>query len=190
MEALTIGLSSWIIQDGNYADFERGEGAFAVEFYPLDKFVIGAQTDKSANSLLQHVADSRYRISGRVLHAAKNWWALDIGFGVYRDETPPVGAVPGASVQGLIVLSIDHYAYFENFGRQPGAPPLIYGWQVQRIELQTAPWIEVRPRNFERNPNRRGWREIEQTDAWNDDGGHAEYLFHCTRTAAPPVNRR
>lgn len=30
-----IGLSAWIIQDGNYEDFEQGQTrSFALEFYP------------------------------------------------------------------------------------------------------------------------------------------------------------
>jgi len=33
-DSLVVGLSSWIIQDGNYGDFSRGErAAFALEFY-------------------------------------------------------------------------------------------------------------------------------------------------------------
>jgi hypothetical protein len=189
-EPLAVGLSSWIIQDGNYADFGRGKTSFAVEFYPLEMLAIGAHPNSATSPSLRCVADNRYAISGRVLHVAKDWWALDIGFGVYGNKMPPARAVPGASVQGMIALSIDHYPYFENFCQQPGAPPLIYSWQIQRIEIQTAPWKEVRPRSFERDPSHYGWREIERTDAWNDDDGHAEYLLHCIRQPAPPANRR
>lgn len=35
MSTFFIGLDSWIIQDGNYGDFHRGqEATFAVEFHP------------------------------------------------------------------------------------------------------------------------------------------------------------
>lgn len=189
-EPVTVSLSSWIIQDGNYADFERGETSFAVEFYLLDRLAIGAYPNNETSPSLQHVAEDRYAISGRVLHVAKDWWALDIGFGVYQGKAPPAGAAIGATMQGLIGLGIDHYAYFENLGLQLGAPPLIYHWQIQRIEIQAAPWKEVQPRNFERDRDHYGWREIERTDAWNDDGGRADYLLHCIRQPVPPVNRR
>lgn len=36
-----IGLSAWIIQDGNYEDFEQGQTrSFALEFYPEKPFQI------------------------------------------------------------------------------------------------------------------------------------------------------
>ena len=37
MEKINVGLSSWIIQDGNYEDFAVGqEQRFALEFYAPD----------------------------------------------------------------------------------------------------------------------------------------------------------
>lgn len=200
MESVTIGLASWIIQDGNYGDFHPGEATFAVEFYPLE-IAIGPQTDSSSNISMQRVRDSRYRVTGSVLHVAKDWWVLDIGFHAYLDREPPPNAIPGVSVQGLIELSIDHFAYFERLGREPDAPPLIYDWQIQRIDIQTARWIEAGPRwrpsdaglqraGFERDASEFGWREVEQTNAWYDDDGFAEYLLHCRRTSAPPTNPR
>jgi hypothetical protein len=51
---------------------------------------------------------------------------------------------------------------------------------IDRITMQTAPFIEVRPRVRERDRGQLGWKEIAGTRA-SDDDGHAEYMRHCTR---------
>jgi hypothetical protein len=62
--SLIVGLSSWIIQDGNYRDFKRGDQAsFALEFNAptaLD-VVEDAQTPS-----LEHLHGSIYRVLGKV----------------------------------------------------------------------------------------------------------------------------
>ena len=59
-----VSLSSWIIQDGNYPDFEIGQTPeFAVEFW-LPKGVIVRTSDgeKSANSVRGHLYDTTAEI--------------------------------------------------------------------------------------------------------------------------------
>lgn len=183
-----IGLSGWIIQDGNYSDFRQADpAAFAVEFFPLDDLAIRPPEQQPTKCSVRHLKGSHYRASGRVLHVAKDWWALDIGFGVFRDRPPPAGVYPGATVRGIVDLSLDHYSYFESLGHESDAPPLIYNWLIRKIEIQTASWLKAGGRGAERDACRLAWREIERTDARQDDGGHAEYLLHCTHMETPPT---
>jgi hypothetical protein len=79
-------------------------------------------------------------------------------------------------------LGVDPFFYFEELAKLPGMPPLVYRWRIERIERDMAPWIEVEPRGFERDPSRPGWNDVEATDAWNDDGGLASYLLHACST--------
>src|SRR6266403_81686 len=59
-----IGLSSWIIQDGNYDNFETGQDAeFALEFYSK-AFRTGEAKQKSAKSL----GAAKYSINGEVVY--------------------------------------------------------------------------------------------------------------------------
>jgi hypothetical protein len=184
-DPLCISLSSWIIQDGNYGDFARRDiAAFALEFFPHGDIHLAGRTAEP-RSLLR-LSESRYAVSGDVIHVAADWWAIDVGIGAFREDRPPLGMRKGDQVLGEVTLGIDPFFYFERLCEEPGAPALIYDWRIEKIELQTAPWIEVRPRWQERDPKRLGWREIDRTAAWRDDDGNADYLLHCTRLAGRP----
>lgn len=90
-----IGLPSWIIQDGNYEDFKRGDqAAFALEFNaPAALDVI--QEDARAPSL-EHLHSSIYRILGKVIHVRDcEWWAIDVGTLMYKAGKPPPEAEEG-----------------------------------------------------------------------------------------------
>jgi hypothetical protein len=72
-----IHLESWIVQDGNYDDFSRGQdAAFAVEFYP-DELVVVSVGAASARAVLQSRA--RFlRLDGSHIHG----WPMFLGLGV------------------------------------------------------------------------------------------------------------
>jgi hypothetical protein len=170
-----IHLDSWIIQDGNYDDFSRGQdAAFAVEFYP-DELIVVSIGDRTAS----HLGGGRYHVEGEVAFASQGAWVLDCGVRIYKQVPPPAGVVHGMSVRGEVVLGVDPFFYFEELAKLPDMPPLIYRWRIERIARDMAPWIEVASRTFERDPSRPGWKDVEATDAWNDDGGSAGYLLHA-----------
>jgi hypothetical protein len=180
-DRLVVGLSSWIIQDGNYGDFRCGErAAFALEFYASTEWAEIDPGRAPAPSLI-HAGGAHYRTSGQVVHVADDWWAIDAGTLLYREERPPRVVRRGSWLGGEIDVGVDPFFYFERLSKRADAPPLIYDWMIEKIEIQTAPFIETRPRMMERDPERPGWREIGSTDAWNDDGGRAEYNLHCKR---------
>jgi hypothetical protein len=178
-QSISVGLSSWIIQDGNYGEFYVGvDAAFALEFYPAAEM---RRVEGSPNQQLTRIAGSEYMASGRVIHVADDWWAVDFGFPAYRAEKPPENLNAGDHVQGEIYLGIDPFFYFERIAFMPGAPALIMDWYVENIEIQTAPFI--RQGSFMvRDAALIGWRYIAATDAWKDDGGSAEYVLTCKRT--------
>jgi hypothetical protein len=183
---LVVGLSAWIIQDGNYGDFARGDTvAFAVEFYAPEKLAVSQPGDVATPSL-RAVEASLHEIRGRVVHVADDWWVIDIGVGIFCEETPPADVRVGSWVRGTVNLGIDPFFYFERLVRQSNAPPLIHEWMIKKVEMQTAPFVEIRPRVMQRDPERTGWKDIHMTDAWGDDDGHADYILHCQRLPAPP----
>ncbi len=187
-DRLVVGLSSWIIQDGNYSDFARGDDvAFALEFYPPAELEL---VNCQARRILSHSGGPWYDIVGKVAHVADKWWAIDIGFVVFRDEAPPKGVKVGCWLKGKIYVGIDPFFYFESLAHQPDAPALIYDWRVERIEMQTSPYVphpqdDPRKMVFARDPERQGWIEIDKTDAWQDDQGSADYILHCRRLPGP-----
>jgi hypothetical protein len=182
VSAWIFGLSAWIIQDGNYPDFERGQVAeFAVEFSARE-----LELTEPGIPSAKLVKDSDYRITGEVVFVRAEAWVIDCGILIYDEGPPPSGIEPRDWVTATAFLGVDPFMYFESLHGLPTMPALIYTWQIERIRRQTAPFIEVRPRYFERDVSRWGYEELDVTDAWKDDGGHAEYLLNCAKTDAPP----
>jgi hypothetical protein len=181
---LIVGAPSWVINDGNYKDFKRGDlRPFAVQFYapnPLD--IAENRLPVSQESIDRN----RYRILNKVSHVFSDWWVIEInGVQCFTQQRPPLGVQPGDCVRGEIALGIDPYFYVERLSHQPNAPALIYNWRLQKIEIQTAPFITV-DRGRVRDHTLLGWREIDETQAALDDGGLAEYVFHCDRANDSP----
>src|SRR5262249_4245288 len=136
-----IGLDAWIIQDGNYPDFEVGqEYRFGLEFHP-DRLAAAS----GDYFLLESTGRVRYRVQAQVVwhpvDRAEPAWVIDFGFLAYQSTAPPKFAVVGSWVTGEIYLAIDHFSYFERLSRLPGAPALIYPWYIHRIWLEMTPWL-------------------------------------------------
>jgi hypothetical protein len=188
MSHWTLNLSSWIIQDGNYGDFEKGQHTrFAVEFY-LPQFSLSSDPTRSVNV----IEAARYQINADVIFRKKRVWILNLGdISVFQDMEPPDSIHVGQFVQGDISLGIDPFSYFETLSEMPGIPPLIYEWQIEQIEIQTAPFVESADERggkvFSRAETKLGYRSIERTDAWKDDDGHAEYILRCRRMNSAPT---
>ncbi|MGJ4913862.1 hypothetical protein ACQR10_02030 [Bradyrhizobium sp. HKCCYLRH2060] len=186
---LVVGLSAWIIQDGNYGDFTRGDRtAFALEFWAQPPLTRVEPRDEIIASMA-HRGSAIYEVVARVVHVAEDWWAIDVGVLVYQYSRPPDSAQPGAWLRGNVFIGIDPFLYFEDCGRRPGAPALVYEWSIDKIEIETAPFVEVSPRRFERDASQLGWREVAATTAWEDDSGMGDYLLHCTLLAGPRLPR-
>lgn len=187
---LHIGLSSWIVQDGNYADFECGTTRqFALEFYSDSELTADTRDPK-----LTHIQDGKYQATGIVRFCADNVWIVDFG-GVlaFREESPPHGFLPGVTVSGVIHFGVDPFFYFERLSKVPGIPSLIYTWQIEEIAIETAPFIEIADpfgrMMMVRDQTKLRRVPIVKTDAWKDDNGMADYLLTCRNTGAPVSKR-
>jgi hypothetical protein len=181
-----IGLAPWIIRDGNYPDFERGQQVeFAVEFW-YDDPPHEASGAPSA-SLIQ---ESDYLVTARVEHTSAEAWVIDCGIAMYRDVPAPEGIARGGVVSGRVGIGVDHFAYFEQLHAVPGMPPLIYTWIVDSIELYSAPMVEVNGiRQYD--AARASHELIEQTDAWlHGTSTGQSYILHCTLLDVPPKHQR
>ncbi len=184
-----IGLSSWIIQDGNYGDFETGQVlGFALEFYS-ENFQPSATKQKS----FKKIDAAKYEIVGEVIFLTDAVWVLDFGISAFRESKPPKGINVGSFVTAEIYLGIDPFFYFEYLYNSQGMPPLILTWKINAIGQQTAPFIESREPSGQklliRDVKKLGYKTIAKTDAWNDDGGHAEYILTCEQIQAPPKHK-
>lgn len=181
-----VGLSSWIIQDGNYGDFRRGQtAAFALEFYPHECRISAAKELRA-----ELVGEDRYRVTAKVLDVFREACVIDFGVRAFRRHGWPKIIEKGAWIDADIYLGIDPFFYFEGLNKVRGMPPLIYDWKTRKITMQTAPFIESRnargQRVLTRDESKSAYREVARTDAWDDDDGHVEYVLHCQMLDRPP----
>lgn len=179
MELLNVGLESWIIQDGNYADFRVGEEAdFALEFYP----VLLKPSDKRTKSFI-HWKNCHYQVCAEIVYCSRQAWVLDCGFLVYDQSKLPRYFEKGSWVEGEIILGIDPFFYFEGLYALPGMPALTYRFRIEQILLETTPWFtskdEVGRTVLERVKLQESFSEVYATDATDDDNGNAHYILKC-----------
>ncbi len=163
-----LGLSAWIIQDGNYDDIETGARLDAAVEFGLGQPVLEERSEPVA----QHGSDSTYDVVGRVDHVEPDVWVVDIGISAFNEHPPPRGLAVGDWISGKAWLGIDPFFYFERLGKRPSMPPLIYAWRVLEIQRQTAPFVPAGHRILARDPSKLGWETIHRTNAWTDDGGY------------------
>lgn len=185
---LQIGLSAWIIQDGNYPNFERGSTArFALEFYSERGLAVIDNGFEEPG--LVHRGDGLYSARGVVRFCTNQVWVVDFNdIMAYREEQPPSEVSPGVAVTGELYLGIDPFFYFEKLSGIPGIPPLIYEWQIEGIQMETAPFVD----SFEASGRKIRIRDqtklrrvpVTRTDAWKDDGGLGDYLLECQLVSA------
>lgn len=196
-----IGLDVWVLQDGNYPDFVTGQQTrFALEFWSPGEL----RRIPSEVSQFRYTGEGNlYEVSAQVVHA-EHAVVLDFGLRAYDEHVvlgDGVDVEAGDQVAGMIGLSVDHFAYFEDLARQPRMPALIYSWVIDKIELDTTPLITVVPGDDAypadlppegpvrvRDPTRRSWRIIDETRMWEDDEPErmASYLLTCTLLDAEP----
>jgi hypothetical protein len=191
MTVWNISLNSWVIQDGNYPNFKKGQTAeFALYFHAnKDLINVGA-----GDLQVAFIKDCKYTVTAKVAYVGDECWIIDFGLLAYSDNHPPKGIKVGSVFSAEIWLEIDYYFYFEFLSKNDNVPPMIYTWNVQKIFQQTAPFIKrisTRPGTLfgkevlVRDPAKIGYREIESTDAWKDDNGSAEYIMTCEKIMTP-----
>jgi hypothetical protein len=180
-----IGLSAWIIQDGNYEDFEQGQTrSFALEFYPEKPFQIVDPVPQADRVILWR-EDSIYEAQGTVLLSNPIWSVIDVGVLCFI-ENPDDYFTAGVGIVGGIYLGIDPFFYMANLSRITDAPALIYDWRIEDILIETAPLVETKPHYYERDKSKLGRKSIPRTDAWRDDDGSGDYILRCTLFDTPP----
>ena len=183
MDRWVVGLDAWVIQDGNYGDFRRGDRVeLAIEFSTE------AVTSAPAMSvgIVSDLGEGEYDAVGTVVYSDRSLWIVDIGICAYSELPPDLDVVAGSRVRGGFKLEVDPFMYVEQHARSPAVPPLVYTWQLEQIRRQAAPLVETASGHFERDRSRWSWSAVEATDAWNDDGGYATYLLECVRLPEPP----
>lgn len=181
-----IGLSAWIIQDGNYPDFAAGEVVeFAVEYYrdPNPQIAL-VDAEPSARPL----KGALYGAVAEKVLLTEDITVLNVGIFVYREaEQTDVLREAESRFETQLYLGVDPFFYFERLSKLQGIPPLIYSWRIASILQQTAPFIETTAASGPyagrtiriRDQSTLSYKKIQKTNAWEDDNGLGEYVMRC-----------
>ncbi len=199
MDSLRIGVSSWIIQDGNYPDFRIGDAInIALEFYPF------RLCESSSNSSsLTRFASCHYRVNAKTTFLNENVVVLDFGYFAYYQVSPPRWMRSSRYVEADLYLGIDPFFYFEELYAIRGMPELRSRFRVSGIELETTPWkstVDSHGRTIRsRDDTQTSFSPVAETDAWSDDDGNAHYILELKRieeesepsdARKPPISRK
>lgn len=149
-----------------------------------------------------HVRENEYRVTG-ALRQLPEVAVLDFALLAYSEtRLPRLRRRHGSHDDGVrarVHLSVDHFGYFENYAHDQGCPPMIYGWSIESIWIETGPMINVWPGDpryvgpdegayLIRDSRRSGWAPLAKTDVWVDGETHPSYLLDCR--LVDPVPRR
>jgi hypothetical protein len=178
---LQVGLEAWVIQDGNYGEFEAGcDYRFALEIYAAE---LAPLTEAPAELSLRYIARDHHEAEGEVIYCSDEAWVVDFGVPAYDEGPPPPWASVGIFVRGHVSLGVAPFLYRERLKEEADMPDLLRNWQLRGIQLETTPWLEkkdpVGGTLIYRDATRESFRPVEKTDAWNDDNGHGDYLLEC-----------
>jgi hypothetical protein len=204
---LKISINSWVIQDGNYPNFRQGEVRdFALEFFGK----VNKTCSNKEKSCL-HLSEAKYQVNAQVVyghttrhgcvrvskndktrtevpgHYEETVTVLDCGeFMAYRGTSMRPPYLQGDYVEGEVWIGVDPFFYKEDFCKRPEMPKLTSSWKIEKIEINTAPFVkvyneQVKREVFSRDETKLAYREIEQIDVWTDDGGRADYILTCSK---------
>lgn len=166
---MRVALAAWVIQDGNYGDFEPGDAEFALEFVPER---LARMPSSPRGSFRASDPADLYAVNGSVAYCAERTWVIDVGVLAYSDVAPPPWVAEGVNFAGDLRLGVDCFTYFERLHERPRFPALMYSWRIDRIWVETA---TAPP------------REVPRADAWGPDlkDGSTTYLLDATPLSGP-----
>ena len=158
-----IKLSPWVIADGNYGDFVRGQRAeFALEFWSE------ALTNSPRCERVCVMNGDSYDVTAEVIASLEDAWVIDFGLRAYRDEAPMLASRAGDFVSGSLSIGVDPFFYFERLCERTEIPPLVYSWEIASITMVTTPLVPVRAgllrRRWIPDESKRQEQEVEGTD--------------------------
>ncbi len=172
------------ISSRDYSDFRVGERAnFALEFYSKSSLLPSSER----NILAEHLKCAFYKVCGKVVYRTKQVWVIDIGFLLFRLETPPDFAIKDSWVEGEICVSIAPDYYLEYLKKSlSDMPELACEFLIEQTMIDTTPLITVidpvdNSEYWIGDETKISFREVKSArDTFDDINGNG-YILKCLR---------
>jgi hypothetical protein len=192
LSSLAIGLSSWILEDGNYdaVVFAVGKSVkFALEFSFEKYSICNEPTRLTAKDI-----GCEYDAVGECVFSDAEAEVQVMSFGEISAycHSSVSNLKAGDRVTGNMYLGVDHFAYYEWLHDVPGIPPLMYEWQIERILFDVTPLImgtdERGHDAWVVDETRVKYREVLYTDPRlrHPKDTLGDYILICSRFEKPP----
>ena len=117
-----IYLPGWVIEDGNYPDFEAGQTAeFALNFWMHGGAIVRpAREEKGVLSSEGFL----YDVVAELTMQTADITVIDLGVVAYCESSPLQASFqPGSRVAVQLGIRVDPYFYFERLSKLAGIPP-------------------------------------------------------------------
>jgi hypothetical protein len=177
----TILLQAWLIKDGNYEEFSIAQPTnFSLMFAPKNLLL----TEKESVIACRATSENfKYTVVADVVALTSDFWVIDFGLWA-ANWSPPSGLQVGQRLQGEVFLSVDPFIISERASKLMDTSKHIYKWQIERIEKESAPWMDSTDETGRtirvRDDSRLKIDPVLRTNAF-DDEGFDSYILHCIR---------
>ena len=157
----------------------------ALLFYPAERHGAAAlrRVDRGARAA-RKLAWNRYAVTGEVTFCGESESVLDFGIPAMCENVywkPDLGATMSGEIE-LASLTAGEYGADFFAGR---FPPLDFVWEVERIWLETTPWVRESKHFRRRADVAQSFVEIAETHYTSDDEGLADYVLDCRILSGP-----
>jgi hypothetical protein len=173
----SIGVkASYLVQ--YYGNFKKAQKTQFASCFWAEGFIVSSERRFKK---IKHIAFNDYDVLGEIVFLNNKIWVVDFGkFMAYafpQTIKQYEGKVKvGDFIEGKACLEIDMFPYLEYHHKEEGIQPLIYTWNVDKIQKIVAPIDDIQ---LGKNKDRWSTTEIEQTKCLYDDNGMALYIFQC-----------
>jgi hypothetical protein len=157
----------------------------ALLFHPVERRGAGSlRRIDGAERAARKIAWNRYAVTGEVTFCGTQESVLDIGIPAVC-ENMFWEPVLGATMSGEIELaSLTAGMWGEDLFVEP-APPIDLVWQVERMWLETTPWVRESKHVRRRADVAPTFVEVAAEDYTVHDEGRADYLLDCRILSGP-----
>ncbi|OPZ86635.1 MAG: hypothetical protein BWY76_00858 [bacterium ADurb.Bin429] len=169
-----IGLHGWVLFDNIYSGFQSGQiASFALKY---SHFLL--QSSRNTDICYKYITGMSYDVIAKTTFTYEDVWVIDFGLTAYDTNrfVPPEWVGNDSYVSGVITLQVDPFYYSDIISRLPGAPPLIYSWEIHKVFQFTSVAENI-------------FYEIDNIDMHAIDSGD-DFLLECSLADALPRYKR
>lgn len=172
-EPLAIEVGLMAVEQGIYWGGRVGTVFPSAMFYSTPTPLTLIAPDRAGSPMYRHKSEADYSVVAHCSHHGPEVVVLDFGMRACTQAFSPwADYQQGALYRGEVRLSFAPIFGFYEFVEHSAAPPLVYDWRVERIEIP------------EMEPSGIRWREVQEPPRQHNRPDL--FILHCTALSDTP----